>query len=346
MNHDINEFSVEQSRYYVETMQAYEAWCDGSERLHSLAGSMSWKTVKGRPYLVRSIGRTNRQTSLGPRTPDTEAVFEKFWADKQAALGRMRVIEPRLAELARFNKALKLARVPNEVSAVLTALSRKGILGRNVHVVGTTALYAYEFMASAFLEAGLLATSDLDILIDPRRRQRLRLSVEGMPPLRLLDVIRQADSSYEIVERRPYSARNDRGFLVDLIKVPPRNPMRAAAPTPLEDGWQAVEIVDLKWLLNAPKVEALAIGMDGYPVPLSVPDPRAFALYKLSLSHDVRREAAKRIRDAEQAFALAELIHSRLPQYPFHPEALQMFPESVRRGIEVTLNPFWTSTDR
>lgn len=345
MNHAINEFSLDQSRYYVETLQAYEAWRDASDRLRSLSGGMSWKLVQGRQYLVRSIGRGNRQTSLGPRTAETEAVFEKFWADKDRNVKQLRASEARLAELARFNKALRLARVPAEVSSILTVLSRKGILGRNIHVIGTTALYAYEFMAAAFLEAGLLATSDLDILIDPRRRQRLSLSVAGVQPPRLLDLLRQADSTYEMVERRPYSARNAQGFLVDLVKVPSRDPIRMATPSPLEEGWQAAEIIDLKWLLNAPKVDVLAIGADGFPVPMSVPDPRAFALYKLSLSHDAGREAAKRGRDAEQAFTLAELIHSRLPQYPFEPQALSMFPETVRQGIEVTLNPFWKTAD-
>ncbi len=341
----VTDFSVEQSRYHVETVQQYEAWRDASDQMRSLVGTMSWKEVRERQYLVRSIGRGNRQTSLGPRSPRTEAIFEKFWADKNAAVMRLRAVEARLADIARFNKALRLGRVPAEVSAVLTVLSRKGVLGKNVHVVGTTALYAYEFMAAAFLEPGLLATSDLDILFDPRRRQRLSLCVAGVAPVRLLDLIREADSSYQIVERRPYSARNNDGFLVDLIKCPPRNPLRRSEATVLEGDWQAAEIMDLKWLLNAPKIQVVAIGSDGYPVPISVPDPRAFAIYKLWLSRDPLREPAKRTRDAEQAFALAELIHRRLPNYPFDPRCLQMFPEQVRQGIEVTLNPLWSASE-
>ncbi|MBI3447251.1 MAG: nucleotidyltransferase domain-containing protein [Magnetospirillum sp.] len=340
----IKEFSIEQARYYVELTQQYEAWSDASDRVRVLAGSMSWRQVKGRQYLVRSIGRGNRQTSLGPRSSETEAIFEKFWDDKQAAIMRLRSTEERLGELARFNKALLLARVPAEVASVLTVLSRKGILGKNVHVIGTSALYAYEFMAAAFLDPGLLATSDLDILFDSRRPQRLSLCVDGVTPVRLLDIIREVDDSYLTVERRPYSVRNKRGFLIDLIKCPPRNPLRRSVPTILEGDWQAVEIVDIKWLLNAPKVGVIAVGSDGYPVPLSVPDPRAFAIYKLWLSRDPNRDPAKRMRDAEQAFALAELIHRRLPTYPFDPRSLQMFPEHVRQGIEVTLNPFWSSS--
>lgn len=327
----------EQARYYVETVQQFESWRAADAEMRRFAGSMSWKEVKGRRYLVRTYDRRGRQASLGPHSPETEMLLSRFLADKQDALARWRNADLRIADLARYNIAARINRLPKMPAWLLTALSRKGILGRTVHVVGTHALYAYEAMAGAVLQTNLLETSDLDFMVDPRR---LRLSVEGVPPIRLLDVLREVDASFRRLDKRTYSAENDQGFIVDLIKAAPRNPLRkgpADAPGDLEP----VEIPDLKWLVNAPKVQVVVIGADGFPVPMSVPDPRAFALYKFHISVSVNREPPKRGRDMAQAEALVALIEHRLPQYPFHPDHLRMFPAGLRHGIVLPDNPFW-----
>ncbi|MBC7950915.1 MAG: hypothetical protein H7Z12_03720, partial [Rhodospirillaceae bacterium] len=74
----------------------------------------------GRTYLVRTHDRRGGQISLGPRSPETEAVFEQFWRDKQDAALRLRNAETRLAELARMNVALRLGRLPRLVAWLLT----------------------------------------------------------------------------------------------------------------------------------------------------------------------------------------------------------------------------------
>ncbi|MBC7950913.1 MAG: hypothetical protein H7Z12_03710, partial [Rhodospirillaceae bacterium] len=116
-------FSVltpEQARYSIETAQHFDGWRAASERARKCAGSMSWKIVGGRTYLVRTHDRRGGQISLGPRSPETEAVFEQFWRDKQDAALRLRNAETRLAELARMNVALRLGRLPRLVAWLLT----------------------------------------------------------------------------------------------------------------------------------------------------------------------------------------------------------------------------------
>ncbi|MBC7905593.1 MAG: hypothetical protein H7Y60_02455 [Rhodospirillaceae bacterium] len=334
-------FSVltpEQARYSIETTQHFDGWRAASERARKCGGNMSWKTVGGRTYLVRTHERRGGQISLGPRSPETEAVFEQFWRDKQDATERLRNAELRLTELARMNVALRLGRLPRLAAWLLTALSRKRVLGRYVHVVGTHALYAYEAMAGATLEPALM---DLDFLADPRR---LKLGVRGVPTPRLIDVLRDIDPSF-VQEEKSYSVRNKDGFEVDLLKVADRDPLRSSkGRQPAEGDIQPVEIINLKWLLHAPKVEAVAIGEDGFPVPMSVPDPRAFALYKFYLSQEPSRDPRKRIRDGAQAEALVSLIEERLPQFPFDPDQLRMFPTALRQGVSTSGNPFWTGS--
>lgn len=331
-------WTPEQARYFIETMQQFDAWRAAGERGRKYAGSMGWKTTGGRVYLVRTHDRRGSQTSLGPRSPETEAVFEQFWRHKQDATERLRAAELRLVDLAPMNVALRLGRLPRLAAWLLTALSRKRVLGRYVHVVGTHALYAYEAMAGVMLTPALLETSDLDFLADPRR---LKLGVSGVPPLRLIDILRDIDPSF-VREEKSYSVRNKNGFEVDLIKASDRDPMRPAkGPQPAEGDIQPIEIMNLKWLLHAPKIEVVVLGEDGFPVPMSVPDPRAYALYKFHLSREPGRDPRKRIRDGAQAEALVALIEDRLPQYPFDPDQLRMFPAALRHGNHMNVNPFW-----
>jgi len=49
----------------------------------------------------------------------------------------------------------------------------------------------------------------------------------------------------------------------------------------------------LQWLLNSPKLDAVAIDEDGWPVPMRVPDPRAFALHKAWLADDEQEQFKK-----------------------------------------------------
>jgi hypothetical protein len=55
----------------------------------------------------------------------------------------------------------------------------------------------------------------------------------------------------------------------------------------------------LQWLLNSPKLDVIAIDEYGWPVPMRVPDPRAFAANKAWLSDLSTRETIKKPRDFE-----------------------------------------------
>ena len=96
----------------------------------------------------------------------------------------------------------------------------------------------------------------------------------------------------------------------------------------VDDEFVAVE-ADMKWLIAAPKVRAVALDEDGYPAPLSVPDPRAFALHKFWLSLKSDRDPVKKPRDAAQSAAVVAMIEDLLPQYPFSEKALRIFPKSL-----------------
>lgn len=99
----------------------------------------------------------------------------------------------------------------------------------------------------------------------------------------------------------------------------------------------ATEVPGLHWLLNSPKFVAVAIDEDGWPVPMRVPDPRAFALHKAWLSGLPTREPVKKPRDLEQAHAVAQLVQDEMPQLSFestltslHGDVRKMLPVLIR----------------
>ena len=322
--------SLEQRRMLIDTQQTFNGWCDAKGRQRSFAGGMMWKTARGRQYLVRVLDSRGTQKSLGPRGPDTEVTFGAFHQGKAELGERLKSLDAELAELARFNKAARINRVPGLVADVMSSLDQRGLMGTSLHVIGTNALYGYEAVAAVMVKHDLLATRDLDIMWDARRK--LRLAGEGIEPERLIDALKKADRSFEPLRGRPYTAVNNRGFEVDLIKPTPHDPIRTAERDRMADGdLLASQIPALRWLMNAPKTTAVAIAENGFPVRMSVPDPRAFAIYKEWLAHQSDREPVKRARDAAQAVVVADLVREYMPHLKFDDESLGMFPQSIRQ---------------
>lgn len=321
--------TLEQRRQLVDTRQMWDGWDAARERLIRYQGSMAWRTASGHDYLARVDGPAHRRRtrSLGRRSPDTERVFGDFIEGKQQAREAVQRIAERLEGMARVNRALRLARVPLAAAKIMRALHRRGVLGHNVVVVGTNAIYAYEAVAGVFVASDLLATGDLDILLDTRRKLRLRGNEE--PPA-LLDMLKDADRSFALVGARDFRAVNRDGYQVDLIKPTPKDVVFSAEPDSIGGGddLQAAHIPNMRWVANAPKFAAVAVGEDGMPVPMACPDPRAFALYKLWMgTQDRTRDPLKRARDVEQAHTVADILSDHYPLLPFEPEHLACFPK-------------------
>ena len=98
----------------------------------------------------------------------------------------------------------------------------------------------------------------------------------------------------------------------------------------------ATEVPGLQWLLNSPKLDAVAIDEDGWPVPIRAPDPRAFALHKAWISSLPTREPIKKPRDLAQARAVAQLVRDELPQFSFE-ETLTSLHGDVRKMLPMLI---------
>ncbi|MCA1653599.1 MAG: GSU2403 family nucleotidyltransferase fold protein [Sphingomicrobium sp.] len=296
---------------------------------------MHWKTVQGRDYLYHKVSGVSK--SLGLRTGETQRVYDSFVAGRDALKARLAQLDKAIRDAAPVDRAMGLGRVPTTVAKIIRKLDDHDFLSHGISIVGTNALFAYERMAGGHFEGGLLATGDVDLLIDAR--QRLRLVSPSQTSDGLSAILRQVDKSFSAVAPGAFRAVNDSGLTVDLIQPMPKSPSQQRSPARVgdSDDLTAIEIEGLQWLQNAPQHEVVAIDERGFPLMLAVPDPRAFALHKLWVSERPDRDPLKARRDRAQAQAIATIIKRYLPDLSFDDASLTAVPlELTRRAVELT----------
>lgn len=322
--------SNQQRLHLVNTQQLYSNYVAAHHHTRSHAYGMRWKVVRDVEYLFRERDRRGNGKLLGRRSSKTEQILAAFQDGKVRAQERLAAIRKQLGEQARLNKALRLARVPRVVGRILRGLDEQDLLG-TFTVLGTQAMYAYEAAGGVQFLLGLLASGDVDLLYDARKKLTLisdRLDGKG-----LLGLLRKADRTFELIQKQGFRAANAGQFMVDLI-ISPR-PMRDHEPITFSAGDRvASEVPGLQWFVNSPKLEAVAVDEDGQPVPFRVPDPRAFALHKAWLSRQPAREPIKKQRDLAQAREVAELVREHMPHLSFD-EALTSLHGDVRAMREL-----------
>lgn len=324
--------SNQQRLHQVNSEQLYENYRSALGHASSYTYGMLWKTVRNTEYLFRYRDRHGNGKSLGPRSEKTEALLAAFTAGREAAQERLRLITEKIDEQARLNKALRLNRVPRVVARVLRELDRSGLHDESM-VIGTQALYAYEAAGGAHFLLELLASGDVDLLYDARKK--LVVVSEKLDGNGLLGLLKKADRTFERVRENGLRAANAGQFMVDLVTAPSGMPNNQTI-TFSEADLVAAEVPGLQWLLNSPKLDVIAIDEDGWPVPMRVPDPRAFALHKAWLSSLPTREALKKPRDLDQAQAVAALVKEHMPHLSFE-HALTSLHGDVRKILPLLI---------
>lgn len=300
------------------------------EARHSYGGSMKFESRGEAEYLIRRPYASSTRKSYGRRTPETEETLRAFLAGQARVQDQISGLRQQLSDRAPILRARGLGRVPLLAARVLRKLDEIGWLGTNLFVVGTNALFAYEAAAALRIESAMLATGDVDVLYDARRRLRVSGDVDERG---LIGVLRQVDRSFSRATNKTYTAANRDGYMIDLLEPQDHGRLMRQGPGRLSDNPEdliATSTDSSRWLLNVPKFEAIAIDERGLPVRVVALDPRAFSLQKLWIArNDPTRDPAKRRRDEEQAHLVARIAVRHLG-LSFDDGALSALPLSFR----------------
>lgn len=279
-------------------------------------GSMKWKTVDGRTYLIR-VSSAGAETSLGPRDERTQSVFEAFHARKAPAQARLKAMKATVDEQRRLNRAFRVGRTPLVVVRSLAAIDGAGLADQFL-VVGTHALYAYETAAGVRVEAGAVATRDLDLLFEADKLRAYTARLKQGDAKSLINIFRRADPTFRVVRDRLQTAVNDAGFEIDIIrrratgKDP--HPMRMSDD---EDDFWAVQADQGGSLGSGRKFEHLVVAANGEMATMRTVHPSEFARLKLELSTRTGRDPLKAPKDRLQA----EVVQVLWDRYLQHLEA-------------------------
>lgn len=310
------ETSASVSRQYIDAVAVFEALEEARQEAAQVRGGMYWHA--GPPqspdakYLVRTTP-AGAETSLGARTPETEVIYARFTQRKRESTERVSGLQAALAQQQRLNRALRVGRVEPLVVALLARLSSTQ-LSEHFRVVGTHALYAYEAAAGVRLDSEALATRDIDLLWDTRKRIIFSTQLARVDSS-MLGVLKKVDATFRMRRSQKYTAVNQDGFEVDII----RRERAGDDPHPInlsaeDDNFWVAQARRANVLLDSPGFSSVIVASNGSMARMNTVHPATFATFKRWLSSQPEREAMKRRRDVLQADAVQALLEKYLPQ--------------------------------
>lgn len=309
----------------------FEEYLRAQKNSGQVRGGMYWKKQGPYEYLVRTAA-DNSQVRIGDRSPETEKIYEDFIARKAALEQRLASLKSSLGEAERLNKAVKAGRVPTIVIKLLNRLRAEG-LDRHFTIVGTHAMYAYEAAAGIRIVPSALATQDVDLLWDARKRVSFVTDLAKTEDKSILRILQRVDSSFERKELTNETAINSKGFEVDFL----RREQQGDDPHPWrfsgdEDDLWPVQARRANLLTDAPRFSSPVIGLNGEMAMMNTISPTAFVKFKTWLASEVPdRPTLKRARDRHQAEIVKQLLEEEML---FEQEVPSMAAQQRERGVE------------
>lgn len=312
-----HEISEDATRQYIDARSVFTAHEEAQRDAAEVRGGMYWKQQGQADYLIRTSAK-NSQKSLGPRSTETEAIYQKFTARKTAIEQRLADLSTELIRQQRMNRALHVGHAPKLLVEILDRIAKAG-LAEYFTVVGTHALYAYEAAAGVRFQDDALATRDVDLMWDIRKRLSFVTQMSRLETS-MLKLLKKVDHTFKIRHDQSYTAVNSNGFEVDIIRrgvcVDDPHPIKL---TDSDDDFYAVPIDRLERLQGGKRFSEMIVSSSGHMARMHTVHPRLFAMHKRWLSEQGSRDPLKRRRDSLQADLVQELAEHYLPHLAMGP---------------------------
>ncbi len=300
------ELTPAQTRQYIDAEATFRALRDTQKAAAEVRGSMFWREIGTQRYLIR-VATSGAQKSLGPHTPELQAVFDRFIQRKASVTQRLQSLQAAATQHQRSNRALRVGRAPRLLIDTLNRLEQSG-LGSHFMVVGTHALYAYETACGVRAQDDATATQDIDLLLDTRKYLSFVTTMERLDTS-LLSIFQKVDKTFELRADQKYTAVNADGFEIDVVRRAAKDtdphPLRLSAH---EDDFWAVQISTGSKLLDGGHFEQAVVATSGHMAWMRAPSPTMFVRVKQQLAAMRERDPLKARKDALQAEIVQQMV--------------------------------------
>lgn len=311
-------FTDEQARTLVNLRQRYEVWRDAERAWRALPYDLRRKRVGDYEYLYEIHDRSGNGTSLGRWDEAMAQRFDTYRAEKAALRDRRERARAATDEGARLARALRVPMLASAAGPILREADCRGQLDGALLVVGTNALLAYAYEAVARL--GLAdETEDFDLAWAGKE------PASGTP---FWDMLKAVDPTFTVNTERTFQARNAASYEVELLVAPSRAGARGRLDKP-----HPIPLPEQEWLLLGRPVDHVVACRDATAARIVAPDPRWFALHKLWLSAQDKRNPFKRRKDREQGLGVLDAVAEAMPHYPLD--------KAFKRNLPAELAPAW-----
>jgi Nucleotidyltransferase len=294
-----------QNRQYIDAQALLRAHTFALKAAGEVRGSMIWRELRGVRYLIRT-SVSSAQKTIGPDSEVTRKIYPDFMDRKKASVERVKSLSARMQEQRKLNKVYRVGRTPNVVVKILQSLASAGLADKFL-TVGTHAMYAYESACGVMVAPDALATKDLDLLFDSRKRLAFVSTLQKLDTS-LIGVLRKADRSFHVMRDQLQTAVNDDGFEVDVI----RRIATDSDPHPLrmsddENDFWAVQVPSGQERLSGRLFEQMVVSTSGDMAMMRTLHPLDFVRIKQALGNRPQRDALKRPKDLLQAALVQHL---------------------------------------
>ncbi len=311
----ISPFSPEQERALINLRQRYDAWINAERDITALPYDLRRKKVGEYEYLYEIYDRSGNGKSLGAWDDHKQRQFDEYRETKQSAKQRREGASASLEESARIARALRLPLLSADAGPILREADRRSLLGSHLLVVGTNAMAAYAIEAAGSFIDVPDETEDFDLAW---------AAEEDTDEALVWDMLKAVDSTFTINSERDFQARNASAYEVELLVAPSR-----AETLGTKDRPKPVPLPEQEWLLPGRRVDQVVPCRDGTPARIVAPDPRWFALHKMWLGAQAKRNPLKRRKDLAQGNALLDAITEAMPHYSLGDEFAEALPAEL-----------------
>jgi len=313
VNIEFEPLSENQLRQYIDAETVFAAWQKARDEALTVRGSMRWRELRGKSTLLR-ISASGEQKVIGKDNVESRELYDRFVARKIAAEARVKSLRATVAVHQRLNRALRIGRAPAVVVGILNEIERAGH-AEHIKTIGTHALFAYEAACGVRIQQGAMATLDVDLFFDTRKRISFFTQMQ-QNDASFLEIIQRADPSFEVMPDQKQTAVNNKGFQVDIV----RRLVRDGDPHPLrmsdrENDLWAVQIPKSELIESAENFDQLIVSASGEMALMRTIDPVSFVRVKRLVAAAADRDPMKRPKDIVQADIVERLITDYLPQW-------------------------------